>query len=70
MSTYFRIKYALYEIAAGFCCAARKPANPCQAALLCTLNYCLQSHIVRCETHFARGLNFQVDAGYYVHRIQ
>ena len=24
-------KYALYERAEGFCCAARKPANPCQA---------------------------------------
>ena len=26
-------KYALYEGAEGFCCAARKPANPCQAGL-------------------------------------
>ena len=43
--------------------------HPC-SVLLCTINYCLQSHIVRCETHFARGLNFQVDVAYYVHRIQ
>ena len=43
-------------------------------ALLCSLNWCLQSHIVRCGTHFARRLNFQVDVAYYVrsalHRIQ